>query len=173
MEKRMPKEVPWVELLDSFVKRAIRQNVLKVESPEIIEYIGPRWGRMENLQFLFGELNNFIAGNPRKAKVIFSQQEIQEFGWAYEQFKSFDFDLIKLCYGKLSQHIYMLRYSRLMQKELDTYLVKQDNEALRRLFAVANEACDDSRDDKNSELFEKLEAYSKLIEEAWVHSLLR
>lgn len=169
----MAKDVPWVELLDSFIKRAIRQNVLDIDSTIVIECAGNRWGRMENLQYLFDKLQTFILAQPRKALVIFTRQELQEIRWAYEQFKTFDYALIKLCYGQLSQHIYLMRYSRFMQKELNSYLVRQDTEAVERLFAIANEACDDSREDKTDDVIRRLEAYSSLIEEAWVHSLLR
>lgn len=169
----MTKEVPWIELLDSFVKRALQQNVLLIEHEVIIQCAGNRWGRMENMQYLFGKLKDFIETSPAKALVLFSRKELLELRWAYEQFSTFDYSLIKLCYGQLSQHIYLMRYSRFMQKELNSYLVHRDSEAVERLFAIANGACDDTRGDKTPDVAVRLEKYSALIEEAWVHSLLR
>ena len=169
----MTKEAPWLELLDSFIKRALRQSLIAVDSPDVLVYVDSRWGRMENLQYLFEKMKSAVERNHRNIHTVFTRQEIQEFSWAYEQFQSFDYTLVKLCYGKISQHIYMLRYSRLMQKELNIYLVKRDSEALHRLFEIAKSACDDSREGKNEELVTKLEDYSELIEEAWIHSLLR
>lgn len=168
----MTKTAPWVELLDSLLRRILRQNVLVIESQIVAKTMRIRWSRIEHMQLLLSLTMDFVEKDPRKGKMILSGGELQELTWAWKQFTTFDYELIKLCYGELSQHIYLLRYSRPMAKELNDYLVNGNGEALDRLFSIACGIALSEEHENNSELSNILKSYCELVDSAWAYWLI-
>lgn len=165
----------WVEALDSIIKKALQnlELVNRISHESMRYWLSYRWCRIESFQLLLRETHEWFSSKSLDARNLFSGEEKQSVRWAYKQFDSLDYKLIELCYGRLSQHIYLLQYSREMDKRLDRYLIHRDSEALKELFEIAHQAYADSPKQGNREILSKIAEFDALVEEIWPYAMLR